>query len=108
MLEKELVWPGNCCNRVRTDMSNAYEKPATMHTLEPRLSVASQNDKEIAGGTPHDWSNLLMIILGNAELLAMGNLSPETREKCAERKEAAIKQIRNPIDSATHSQVARD
>jgi hypothetical protein len=108
MFEMGLVWHGNCFNRVRTDMSDAYEKPATMHTPEPTLSVASQNDKKIEGGIPHDWNNLLMIILGHAELLAMGNLSRENREKYTERIESAIKQIRNQIDSAAHMQAARD
>jgi hypothetical protein len=89
-------------------MSNAHEKPAKMHTPEPQFSVASPNDEEIAGGIPHDCNNLLMIILGHAELLAMGNLSAETRAKYIERIECATKQIRNQIDSTAHSQVARD
>jgi signal transduction histidine kinase len=89
-------------------MSNAHEKPAKMHTPEPQFPVASQNDEEIAGEIPHDCNNLLTVILEHAELLAIGNLSPETRAKYIERIESATKQIRYQIDRAAHSQVARD
>jgi signal transduction histidine kinase len=88
-------------------MSNAHEKPARTHTPEAKLSV-SRNDKEIAGGIAHDRNDLLTIILGHAELLAMGNLSQETRTNYIERIESATKQIRDQIDSAAHSQVVRD
>jgi hypothetical protein len=79
-----------------------------MHTPAPKLSVASQNDKEIEGGIAHDCSDLLMVILGHAELLAMRNFSQETRVNYIERIESATKQIRDQIDRAAHSQVACD
>jgi len=56
----------------------------------------------------HDCDDLLMVILGHAELLAMGNLSPETRANYIERIESATRQIRDRIDRGSHSQVARD
>lgn len=89
-------------------MSYAYDNSARMHTPKPELSGSSQNDNEIASGIAHDSNDLLMVILKHAELLAMGNLSQKTRANYVERIESATKQIRDQIDRAVHSQVARD
>lgn len=89
-------------------MSYAQEKPARMRTLQPKLSVIGQDDHEIAGGIGHDCDDLLTVILGHAELLAMGNLSLETRADYIERIESATKKIRDRMDRAGHPQVARD
>ena len=87
-------------------MTNAHNKPTTMHAPEPDLFVENQYDREIAGGIAYDSNNLLMLILGHAELLSMGNLSPETQSKYIGRIEYSIKQIRNQARRAAHSQVA--
>lgn len=79
-----------------------------MQTANPKMSVENQNDKEIESGIAHDCNDLLMVILGHAELLAMGNLPPETRAKFIQRIESATKQIHNQINRAAHSQVTRD
>jgi len=76
-------------------MSDMHEKPTTMSVPEPELSVAGQNDKEIANRIPHDCDNLLMIILEHAALLARGNLSQETQAVYIGRIESAAKQIRD-------------
>jgi signal transduction histidine kinase len=93
---------------MRTAMSDVEEKPPTMPAQKLELSVASENDMEIAGENAHDFNNLLTIIVGHPELLAMENLSPEVQVKYIGRIEDATNHIRDRVSRAANSEVARD
>jgi PAS domain S-box-containing protein len=74
------------------DISTRLEAEVERHKLQEQLTQAQKLESvgRLAGGVAHDFNNMLMVILGYAEILAStGSIDADARAKIMEIKNAA-------------------